>query len=291
MSHSGYFKRSSCLMAVALVFSLSAVAVAQRPARSPSDTVREFYKAMREKRFREAFALSIYKPAIDGLSDQEFQSLRPQFKALKDKDFEALRPTYRALSAQEFEELRPDFNNMAAAIPDRVEINGEQISADIATVFIKVTSLEDPVGKPEPVTLILVSGEWIIGTREDQEVVKKAGNKFFLNARIDTHHGEVTSMMSRITVAELIYSQAHNGAFGDLPALIAAGLIPKDIEGTESTGYRFRLTVGKDSKTYTVNAEPAQYGRTGRLSYFMDSTGMRSGDNAGKPLTVKPEPN
>ena len=36
--------------------------------RSPSDTVREFYKAMREKRFREAFALSIYKPVIDGLS-------------------------------------------------------------------------------------------------------------------------------------------------------------------------------------------------------------------------------
>ncbi|MDQ2856865.1 MAG: hypothetical protein M3R68_11085 [Acidobacteriota bacterium] len=264
MFHARYLKRSSCLMAVALVFALfssPAVTVAQRPARSPSDTVREFYKAMREKRFREAFALSIYKPAIDGLSEQEF------------------------------EELRPDFNNMALAIPDKVEINGEQISADIATVFVKVTSLEDPVGKPEPVTLILVGGEWIIGTREDLEVVKKAGNKFFLNARIDTHHGEVTSMMSRITVAELIYSQAHNGAFGDLAALITAGLIPKDIEGTESTGYRFRLTLGKDAKTYTVNAEPAQYGRTGRLSYFMDSNGMRSGDNAGKPLSVKSEPN
>lgn len=251
-------------MTIALVFALFSLAVttvAQKPQRSPSDTVREFYKAMREKRFREAFALSIYKPAIDGLSTQEF------------------------------EDLRPDFDNMAAAIPEKVEINGEQISGDIATVFVKVTSLEDPVGKPEPVTLILVGGEWIIGTKEDQEVVKKAGNNFFFKARIDTHHGEVTSMMSRITVAELVYSQQHNGAFGDLAALIAAGLIPKDIEGTDSTGYRFRLALGKDSKTYTVNAEPAQYGRTGRLSYFMDSAGMRSGDNGGKPLIVKPAPN
>lgn len=264
MFYSGYFKRSSSFMTVALVFalfSLSVTAVAQKPQRSPSDTVREFYKAMHEKRFREAFALSIYKTAIAGLSDQEF------------------------------EDLRPDFNNMAAAIPDQVEINGEQISGDIATVFVKVTSLEDPVGKPEPVTLILVGGEWIIGTKDDQEVVKKAGNSFFFNARIDTHHGEVTSMMARIKVAELIYSQQHNGVFGDLPALIAAELLPKDIEGTESTGYRFRLTLGKDSKTYTVNAEPAQYGRTGRLSYFLDSTGMRSADNGGKPLVVKPEPN
>jgi len=294
MFHRRYFTRSSCLIAALLAiafFSLSAWAFAQQPARSPSDTVREFYKAMREKRFREAFALSIYKPAIDGLSDQEFQSLRPQFKDLKDKEFDALRPTYRGLSSQEFEDLRPDFDNMAAAIPDKVEINGEEISKDTATVFVKVATVDDPAAKPQPVTLILVAAEWIIGTREDQGIVKKAGNNFFFNARMDTHHGEVTSMMARISVAELIYSQQHNGVYGELPALIAAGLLPKDVEGTESTGYQFRLTVGKDAKTYTVNAEPAQYGRTGRLSFFMDQSGVRSGDKGGKPLNVKPEPN
>ena len=50
--------------------------------RSPSDTVREFYKAMREKRFREAFDLSIYKPAIDPLKPQEFEELRPDFEKM-----------------------------------------------------------------------------------------------------------------------------------------------------------------------------------------------------------------
>ena len=50
--------------------------------RSPSDTVREFYKAMHEKRFREAFDLSIYKPAIDPLKPQEFEDLRPDFEKM-----------------------------------------------------------------------------------------------------------------------------------------------------------------------------------------------------------------
>ncbi len=262
MFHVRFIKRTLIFIGVGVALLGLAVTVpAQQPARSPSDTVREFYKAMREKRFREAFALSIYKPALEGLKPQEF------------------------------EDLRPDFDNMAAVIPDKVEINGEQISGEIATVFVKVTSLDDPAGKPEPVTLIRSDGEWIIGTKEDQAVVKKAGNNFFFKARIDTHHGEVTSMLGRINVAELIYSQQHNGIFGDLPTLIAAGLIPRDIEGSDSTGYQFRLTLGKDAKSFTVNAEPAQYGRTGRLSFFMDHSGVRSGDTGGKPLIVKPEPN
>ncbi|HEY2976272.1 MAG TPA: hypothetical protein VGJ48_27400, partial [Pyrinomonadaceae bacterium] len=75
----------------------------QPPPRSPSDTVREFYKAMREKRFREAFDLTIYKPAIDPLKPKEF------------------------------EDLRPDFERMAAVIPEQVNIGGEQVSRDIAT--------------------------------------------------------------------------------------------------------------------------------------------------------------
>jgi len=251
------FAFSARLLVLAMVVTLSSTAWAQAQPRSPSDTVREFYKAMREKRFREAFAMSIYKPAIENLKPQEF------------------------------EDLRPDFDNMAAAIPDAVEIKGEQVSGETATVFVKVPSLDDPAGQPEPVSLMRINGEWIIGDKENQAIVKKAGNEFFFKARIDAHHGDVTTMLQRINVAELIYSQQHNGAFGDLAVLTGAGLVPKDVEGTESTGYRFRLTLGKDAKTYIVNAEPAQYGRTGRLSFFMDKAGVRSGDNGGKPLNVK----
>jgi hypothetical protein len=232
---------------------VSSAALAQTQQRSPSDTVREFYKTMHERKFREAFAMSIYKPAIEGLTPEEF------------------------------EDLRPDFERMAGAIPDKVNINGEQISGDSATVFVKVKDADSPE-QAEPVTLIRINGDWIVGDTDNQEIVKKAGKAFFFNARIDTHHDEVQAMLKRITLAQIVYSQGHNGRFGDLAALIAAGLIPKDLEGTESTGYRFHINVSPDAKTWTAAAEPAQYGRTGRLSFFMDHTGVRSGDKAGKPL-------
>src|SRR4051812_2744358 len=92
-----------------LLCSISPTTLAQNPERSPSDTVREFYKGMREKRFRDAFNVSIYKPAIE--------SLKPQ----------------------EFEDLRPDFEKMAVAVnervPEKFEVTGEQISGNEATVF------------------------------------------------------------------------------------------------------------------------------------------------------------
>jgi hypothetical protein len=225
----------------------------QPPPRSPSDTVREFYKAMREKRFREAFDLTIYKPAIDPLKPKEF------------------------------EDLRPDFERMAAVIPEQVNIGGEQVSRDIATVFVKVKE-EDKPEQAEPITLILVDGVWIIGDKENQAIVKKAGKQFFFNARINTHHDEVQAMLTRVSLAQLLYSQQHGGLFADLPTLISLGLLPKDLEGTESTGYRFHVNAPAGGKAWNAAAEPAQYGRTGRLSFYLDASGVRSSDVGGKPL-------
>jgi hypothetical protein len=231
--------------------------VAQNPKRSPSDTVREFYKAMREKRFREAFGMSIYRPAVEPLSQQEF------------------------------DDLRPDFERLASAIPEKVDLTGEQISGESATVFVKVKD-EEKGEQAEPVALILVNGSWVVGDRDNQSIVAKAGKAFFFDARIDTHHSEVQEMLKRIALAQLVYSQQHNGQFGSLPALITAGLVPKDLEGTDTTGYRFRINVSTDKKSWNTAAEPAQYGRTGKLSFFMDAAGVRSGDVAGRPLPIGP---
>jgi hypothetical protein len=222
--------------------------------RSPSDTVREFYKAMREKRFREAFDITIYKPAIDPLTPQEF------------------------------DELRPDFEKMAAVIPLQVDLSGEQVSGDVASVFVKVKEGENKE-QLEPVTLILVNGAWVIGDKENQAIVKKAGKQFFFKARIDTHHDEVQTMLTRVSLAELLYSQQHDGLFADLATLISLGLLPKDLEGTESTGYRFHVNAPNGGKTWNAAAEPARYGSTGKLSYYLDAAGVRSSDTGGKPLS------
>jgi hypothetical protein len=94
-------------------------------------------------------------------------------------------------------------------------------------------------------------------------------------------------MLTRISLAQVAFSQGHNGQFGNMAELIAAGYIPKDIEGLESTGYRFQVIRSADGKSWYATAEPAQYGRSGRLSFYLDASGVRSGDSGGKPLIVK----
>ena len=212
---------------------------------------------MKEKNFREAFGLSIYRFAIEDLTQQEL------------------------------DDLRPDFEKMALAVKEAViDVTGEQISGDTAAVFVKVP---DPDGKEkvEPVPLIKLNNAWIIGDKNNLELVKKQGKKFFFETRITAHHNDVQDMMTRISLAQVVYSQGHKGLFGNTAELIAGGLVPKDIEGTETTGYRFQVFRSTDGKSWYATAEPVQYGRTGRLSYYLDASGIRSGDTGGKPLVVK----
>jgi hypothetical protein len=234
-------------------------AAAQAP-RTPTEVTREFYRLMRDKKFREAFDISIYRYALEGLSQQEF------------------------------DDLRPDFERMASAVGERIQsqdfITGEQISGDTAAVFLRVPS---PDGKEttEPVALMKLDNMWVIGDKDSLQLVKKQGKKFFFEARINAHHSDVQDVLTRITLAQVVYSQGHNGLFGNMTELVAAGLIPKDIEGIESTGYRFQVVRAPDGKSWYATAEPTQYGRMGRLSFYLDASGVRSGDVGGKPLVVK----
>lgn len=248
-----------CFALLVALFTSSATAPAQAQ-RTPTETVREFYKMMREKKFREAFAMSIYRPALEGLSTQEFEDLRPDFEKL-------------AIAITE-------------KIPANMDVTGEQVSGDSATVFVKVLDA-DGKEKVEPAGLIKVDNVWIVGDKESLALVKKEGKKFFFEARINAHHDDVQNMLTRISLAQVAYSQSHEGKFGNTAELIAAGLIPKDLEGTESTGYRFQVLRTADAKVWYATAEPAQHGRSGRLSFYLDAAGVRSGDVGGKPLVVK----
>lgn len=248
-----------CLLMVA-ASGVWSTAGAQNPPRTPTETTRAFYTMMREKKYREAFAMSIYQPAMEGLS------------------------------AQDFEELRPDFDKMALAIaeklPANIDVGGEQISGDSATVFVKTVDA-DGKEKVEPATLIKIANAWVVGDKESLEMVKRAGKKFFFEARITAHHNDVQDMMTRISLAQALYSQTHNGMFGNMAELVAGGMVPKDIEGTESTGYKFQINRAADGKSWYATAEPIQYGRSGRLSFYLDASGVRSADEGGKPLRVK----
>ena len=161
--------------------------------RTPTDVVREFYKAMREHRYRDAFSLTSYKPAIEGLN------------------------------AEEMELLRPGFEEKAAAIPATVEITGEQITGNNATVFVKVPLSEGtPQVTSQPLNLIKSGSDWIIlfGTEADAAEIKKAGRRYFLDALIEGHEADVEDFLKRFVIWEGIYNSQHNGTYGDFNALI-----------------------------------------------------------------------
>ena len=223
---------------------------------TPTEVTRAFYTALREGRFREALLMSVYRPAIE------------------------------SLSAEDLEDLRVDFARLAAQVPKDFDFTGEQLSGDEATVFMK--SGEDKEVKVEPVYLMRgPGGAWIVGDRESAAEVKKLGKKFFFEQRIVAHESEAEDMLKRIQAAQLAYSLQNAGSFGDLNTLVRAGYVPQDILGTETTGYRFTVNVGEGGKSFEARAEPARYGRTGRLSFYMDKSGIRKKDAGGKPLPSK----
>jgi hypothetical protein len=221
---------------------------------TPSRVVLDFYGALRERKFREAFAISVWRAAIEGLTPAEF------------------------------DELRPEFEKMAAAVPTQIEINGEQVSGDTATVFARVG--DDPGAEITPIPLIQTGGAWSFGSREQQTEVARYGKDFFPRARVEQHHAEVESILLRLANAQAAYAVQHSGFYADMPALIASkpGL-REDVESTDTLGYNFRITLIQGGRAYAINAEPVRYGRTGKLSYYMDASGFKSKDTGGKPFT------
>ena len=232
-----------------------AAASAQASA-TPSEVVRAYYTALREGRVRDAMLMSILRPAVE------------------------------ALSAAELAEYQTDFARLAQLAPTDFEITGEQVSGEEATVFVKTG--EDKDLKVEPVELIRSGGAWVIGDRKTAAEVKKQGKKFFSEQRIAAHEEDAEEILKRIQAAEIAYALQHKGVYGNLKALVDAAFVPADILGTETTGYSFVVSPSPDGKSYVARAEPARYGHTGRLSFYMDASGIQKRDARGKPIGPTP---
>ena len=246
-------------IALLLIFLASLSSANAQTQRGPSDVVRDFYKAMHERRFKDAWSMTVYKPAVENLT------------------------------AEEMEDLRPIFEGQAAEVPAQIQIDTEKISGNTAQVFVQIPLADaTPQITSKPADLILVNGAWIIGTEAEQANVKKAGARYFLDALIDLNQSSTEDLLKRLIAVETLYAQTHNGAFGELKDLINASLISPDTVDPKSSGYNFHVVVPAGGKTFVVTAEPTRYGHTGKLSYWMDQTGaIKSADNGGKPIQPK----
>lgn len=209
---------------------------------SPADTVRAFYTALREKRFREAFFLTNLRPAIEGLTDAELK------------------------------EFQVDFETVSKHVPAAIEINGEIVSGDKATVTAKLPNEDLDKEEIQEIRLRKKGGVWVILTVDEsaEKKIRKEGKNYFRALRIETHEDEAREMLDRVAKAQVAYAAQNQGDYGDMNALIAAEFLPADIRSSESTGYLYAVTISADKKRYAASAVPATYGKSGRLSFAVD---------------------
>lgn len=226
----------------------------------PADTVRVFYTKLREKKFREAIFMTNLRPAVESLTDAELA------------------------------EFSLDFEALAGQVPAEIEINGEIITGDKATVTVNLPD-EDGVKQSQPIKLKRENNVWIILTVDEsaEASIKAEGKNFLYKLRIDTFQEEARAMLERISKSQIVHSLQNNGKFADIKTLVASGLLPEDVETSRSTGYNYIVTLAGDGKSYFATATPAEYGKTGKLSFLMElqpkgPPKITSRDNGGKPL-------
>ena len=228
---------------------------------SPADIVRIFYEHLREKRFREAIYLTNLRPAIEQLSDTEL------------KEYEV------------------DLSAVARNVPSDIQINGEIISGDSATVTAKLPG--DDLDKTELQELRLrkEKGTWVILTVDEfaEKRIKEAGKNYLKFLRIETHQDEAKSMLDRIAKAQMAHAAQNGGKFGEMRALVDNSLLPADAMSAESTGYIYTVTLTEDGAKYYATATPAVYGKSGLMSFLVrlsdrNSPLLSSKDLGGKPM-------
>ncbi|MEQ1761955.1 MAG: hypothetical protein ABL984_02290 [Pyrinomonadaceae bacterium] len=228
---------------------------------SPADTVRAFYTKLREKKFREAIFLTNLRPAVEGLTDAQLK------------------------------EFQVDFEVIANKVPAVLTINGEIVSGEKATVTASLPGEDADKLETQQLELRKDGDVWVILTVDEaaEARIKKEGKNYFFVLKVETHEDEARDMLDRIAKAELAFAMQNGGSFGLVDQLIAAELLPDDVKTSASTGYNYAVTLTPDKQVWTAHATPAEYGKSGKLSFFLTSDGkstprISSKDNGGKPL-------
>jgi hypothetical protein len=103
-----------------------------------------------------------------------------------------------------------------------------------------------------------------------------------------TNESIARSLLQTVASAEATFqSTKGDGRFGTLEELLTEGLISKDL--LEKYGYKIDVAVS--SNRFEAIATPVEYGRTGRISFFVDQSGvLRGGDHAGGAATLADKP-
>jgi hypothetical protein len=231
---------------------------------SPADTVRAFYKNLREGKFREAIFLTNLRPALEGLTDAELKDLQVDFEAL------------------------------GSQVPAEIQINGEIISGDKAAVTANLPDEKTNKMKTQEIKLKRENDAWIVKIVDGaaENLIKKEGKNYFFTLRIETHHEEARDMMERIMKAEMLNAVQNQGVYADLETLVSSDLLPAELLKENVAGYNYKIFLSADKKNYSATAEPLLYGKSGKLSFLAEvvngtDRGVKSADKGGRTLKMQ----
>ena len=96
------------------------------------------------------------------------------------------------------------------------------------------------------------------------------------------------SIVQTVAGAEATFKSTEgNNGYGSVDQLVSAGLLSKDT--LERYGYKIEVTASGDK--FEITAVPLEYGKTGKLSFFIDESQiLRGGDHGGGAATVADQP-
>jgi hypothetical protein len=91
----------------------------------------------------------------------------------------------------------------------------------------------------------------------------------------------------QIANAQRNYREQNNNRYGSFEELVAAELLPEDAFKVAS--YKFAMTLTPEG--FEVSAVPVEYGKTGKLSLFIDQSGVvRGADHGGSAASSSDDP-
>ena len=203
----------------------------------PADTVRAFYRHLREKRFREAIFLTNLRPAVEGLTENELK------------------------------EFALDFEALAGKVPAEIEINGEIVTGDRAIVTANLPAADSERKETQQISLRRAGDVWIIQTVDDaaEAKIRADGKQYFYNLRISTHEDEARAMLDRVSKAQIAYALQNNSLYSDIPGLIGAGLgrgsnIYPSVQMIPFEGARLGAFAANNYSCRNINRSVAQIG-------------------------------
>jgi hypothetical protein len=106
------------------------------------------------------------------------------------------------------------------------------------------------------------------------------------SAQLFRNEHAAMSVLEKIKEAQSIYRN-EKGRYATIEELMEAGALEKD--GLDGFGYKFEIRVA--GGRYEALATPAEYGKTGLRSFYMDESGvLKAGDHGGRPASSADKP-